>query len=472
MYLSLNRLLSSQGSPTKATSVRAYFANQHRVDAENKESKVWEAERHVAALRTPPRANEDKYSREYREKAERAAREFFGCENPSSENVDRALLSEKCNLTTVLAMGGNYEDLDVAENFCATHENGLVYTMLQAYTHHRVLVLRPDDFTHHMCLVTAIWMGSEENAEAVRSKFVDHQGKKALSVFLNRIEEFPGAFRDAIDGALKHNGELTQVLTPTFSTTTPDDVQFANVALMCVFKHYFEYYMTVLCGLRGVRLQGTIQDWEALKEKYEALKRILPEMQHWYTKMDFVVDLLVRTAKGHEGVGEDWNNMAQLKEARDGYGKRYSLFNGWVLALDPFDAEGRPRDMEEERVHFTQTRASCDVQVSGLTPTPFQARAYVSLAGFLYSSQEDSVKPLAVWWLAGPARVAHTRWQRAALEEARRAVDPESVRKEEELDQRLQMEDAFGTGVCSRWCVIPCLARCLLPCLERWFGEK
>lgn len=471
MYLSLNPWLSSSGAPRRMTSVRAHFAEQWHADPENRESKRSEIESHVGALFPTQRQKEweakdtGEYSRKYREKQVEKAREFFGRADPTPVDVDEAMLSPKSKITSVLAMGGNFTDLDAESSFSSTEDNGLVYTMLEAYVNHRVLVLRPDDFTHHMCLVTALWMGSAENAEAVRTKFVDHDGKQQLSVAVETIEEFPTKFREAIDGALKRNGGLTETLTPAFTTTTPDDVQFANVALMCVFKHYFDYRMSVLCGLRGVRLLGTLQDWELLLEKYNALKKILPEMQHWYTKMDFVINLLVRTAKGEPGVKEDWNNMAQRSQTRDGYGHTHSLFDGWVLALDPFTVAGLPRDMEKQREHFTTTRASCEVEVCGISKEAVKARAYVSLAGFVYSSADDSVRPLAVWWLAGPVGLVNARWKRAAIEKLRKNGGSEEADEVQEIAEKLG--EAIGSGAWVRWCVVPCI-RCVLRMIVKW----
>ena len=60
------------------------------------------------------------------------------------------------------------------------HQNGLVHTCLEAYNHHRHLVLRPDDVW--IAIVTQFSFYINKHAEELRSHFVAHEGKKELVV--------------------------------------------------------------------------------------------------------------------------------------------------------------------------------------------------------------------------------------------------------------------------------------------------
>jgi hypothetical protein len=50
---------------------------------------------------------------------------------------------------------------------------------------------------------------------------------------------------------------------------------------MDMLQHFFEYKMMSRCGFPSITLEGTSQDWHALRAKSEALiqAKCLPELQ-------------------------------------------------------------------------------------------------------------------------------------------------------------------------------------------------
>lgn len=59
---------------------------------------------------------------------------------------------------------------------------------------------------------------------------------------------------------------------PKFSTTTPTASAVHELGLMDSMQHYFSYRFRTKCGISKVKLLGTLEDWELLKEKAKGLE--------------------------------------------------------------------------------------------------------------------------------------------------------------------------------------------------------
>ena len=60
--------------------------------------------------------------------------------------------------------------------------NGLVHTVIEAYSHHYNLVIRPDDVW--IAIVSQLSFHIKANAEELRKKFVAHEAKKQLVLYI------------------------------------------------------------------------------------------------------------------------------------------------------------------------------------------------------------------------------------------------------------------------------------------------
>ena len=115
-----------------------------------------------------------------------------------------------------------------------------------AYAQHYPLVLSPD--TIWMCVTQGLSQHINTNAEKLRNMFVEHEGKKEISV---RRDDFvkgspdnpwPEVFDEFSEQIRKHVGDKTHaLLTPEFSTTGPTEKAAAQVVLMDSFKKYFSF---------------------------------------------------------------------------------------------------------------------------------------------------------------------------------------------------------------------------------------
>lgn len=128
------------------------------------------------------------------------------------------------------------------------HHGSLVNTALLAFAKHYPLVLSPDSVW--ALLSYAFAKHVDKNAEALRSKFVSHQGKKVLEVRVDHFvvgqmtpedwesDVFPH-FSSQIRGHI--GDEIHTTIASNFSTTTPSAKAAHEITLMAAMKHYFSY---------------------------------------------------------------------------------------------------------------------------------------------------------------------------------------------------------------------------------------
>ncbi len=151
--------------------------------------------------------------------------------------------------------------------------------MYQAYSDHRPFVLSPDmmwllvsqGFARHV----------NANAEKLRSKFVNYQGKLDLIVDGKDIRlddpnsNWEGVF-DTFNSQIseKVGNELVEALTCNFSTTTSIEKMASQITVMEVVKPYFEFIvMYVVCGIPEITLEGTPEDWQKIVQKIQTLRK-------------------------------------------------------------------------------------------------------------------------------------------------------------------------------------------------------
>jgi hypothetical protein len=82
--------------------------------------------------------------------------------------------------------------------------NGFVHSAIRAYNAHHHLRLRPDDVW--IAILSQLSIYVNKHAEALRSIFVSHQGKKALDLdgaILDGFEKFADKVTEVLSGSVK-----------------------------------------------------------------------------------------------------------------------------------------------------------------------------------------------------------------------------------------------------------------------------
>ncbi|KAG8832675.1 hypothetical protein FRC17_000894 [Serendipita sp. 399] len=213
--------------------------------------------------------------------------------------------------------------------------NGFVGTVVEAYNRHHHLIIRPDD----ICVNT--------NAEALRSKFVAHEGKKELEIQASGSRYTVNFGKMATDMAdlLKKNivdDSLHEWVIPNFTTTTPNDVVICSVMLMSTLKKYFSYKFSTLCGIPSITLLGEKEDYLSILLRLDRLEEFGQEPSAF---AHFLRPVIKEFANAFDYVKEEhtlpnpefWGRICHRRSG--GSGPTY--LSGWITAFCVWGTEGK-----------------------------------------------------------------------------------------------------------------------------------
>lgn len=202
-----------------------------------------------------------------------------------------------------------------------------------AYQHHFPLVLSPDV----IWLTIAQGLANHVNnrAEQLRHQFVPHQGKVTIQVrrddFVKGSPENPWAevwpeFSSRIRKII--GPESHGLIVSDFSTTRPTERAASEIVLMDCVQSYFSYRFVTLCGIPEITLEGTVDDWEKIRQKVERLEQY--DLKWWTDDVRPILDEFVAAAKGQPNP-EFWR---AIYKQRDGSGGPFT--HGWIVRLLPY----------------------------------------------------------------------------------------------------------------------------------------
>lgn len=227
--------------------------------------------------------------------------------------------------------------------------NGFLAAIHTAYSLHKTLRLSPDDVWAPILSSVAAYV--DKHAEEMRASFVTFKGKAKLCVVV------PASFETMGDAAVpwgdvvhtfkemigEHTlGDVRTAFEPHFSTTDGISAAHAGVALMSAMNSFFEYSMMTLCGIREVVLEGTPEDWAALKVKTAALAalgggRVGADLADWFAVLDKTLAQLEATARGAPSV-DFWRHI--YSSYTSGGSGASTCFSGWALNFFLYDSKG------------------------------------------------------------------------------------------------------------------------------------
>jgi len=220
-------------------------------------------------------------------------------------------------------------------------KNILAKMVHDAFYKHYPIELSPDVIW--ITIMQGFALHVHQNAEKLRDKFVDFDGKKQLAISrpdfaLGRKEnDWAGVFPE-FEQLIKENiGETTtDLITQDFSTTGPVEKITMQIVLMDVVESYFEYVIMCGCGIPSIQLTGTAEDWISIRERAEKLADF--GLDWWTAELLPVLDKLVDAAKGEPDV-EFFSSICNLY-AGSGY---RTPVTGWIQCFYPYLVDGQER---------------------------------------------------------------------------------------------------------------------------------
>ncbi|XP_070532320.1 uncharacterized protein [Ptychodera flava] len=210
------------------------------------------------------------------------------------------------------------------------------------------------------------------------------------------FDEFSQKIKDEIG---EKNYEL---ITPNFSTTGPMEKAVGDIALMDAMQRFFGYRFMTECGIPSITLEGTREDWMAIKEKAIQLKQY--DLKWWTDELLPILDQFVNAASGSVDK-EFWSSIYKSNDSSGG-----PYITGWIITLFPYllKYSGIARNeyldkWSAQRVFFGVTT---DCFTSGLSRAPY-VWEYMDkpfkmqfIGGFMAVSQDHktyAVRPELGW---------------------------------------------------------------------------
>ena len=201
------------------------------------------------------------------------------------------------------------------ERVSSGDDKGLFSAVQAAYNNHWVLRTRPEDWWTSISQTIATRIDKHANNPLVRQFFVSHEGKKQLTVGIGpsvqgiNNEKF---FQEMISQVTRNinKPEYTTTMASDFSQSSPVDRIVSSIMLMFSFKEYFEYRAMFCCGIPGVTMLGTEDDWKRLIDKLEQVEDLLRpidqvlQMADWFATSKAVLKNLLETYQGNPD--KDW----------------------------------------------------------------------------------------------------------------------------------------------------------------------
>ena len=224
----------------------------------------------------------------------------------------------------------------------AGHINAFVGAVHTAFARHYPLTISPDHVW--MCIAQGLSNHVNANAEQLRSMFVKHEtGKETLSV---RRDDFvkgdpnnpwPEVFDEFSEQIRQHIGaEIHDLLTPEFTTTGPNEKAASQVVLMDTLKNYFQFNFETECGIPEITLEGTLDDWQKLRDKTLSLAKY--DLDWWITPLSPILDQFVDAASGKVDV-DFWRGIYKQNDDSGG-----PYITGWIVTLFPYAGRGNRRN--------------------------------------------------------------------------------------------------------------------------------
>ncbi len=200
-----------------------------------------------------------------------------------------------------------------------------------AFYDHHPMVIRPDDIW--FCIAQGFATHVGQNSEKLRSKFVKHDGKKKLVVsrtdfFLGQKNPWHEVFSAFSDQIGQQVGEIKDLLTARFSTTTITEAAAYDICLMDTFQCYFDYEVRAGCGIPAFTLLGTADDWASMIPRVAQIAEY--GLETWVLALEGVLKKIAETAAGNVDK-EFWKSFFRYQS-----GSGPAELTGWIVTLFPY----------------------------------------------------------------------------------------------------------------------------------------
>ena len=288
-------------------------------------------------------------------------------------------------------------------------KKSLLEGLMVAYQNHYPITVSPDMFL--ILFLQGYSRFMEKYAEKFRNQYVNFEGKKSLTVVRKEItpktatkEDWQGII-DEFLGKIKESvgEEIISNLQSNFTTTNSITLTTSQLAIMSSMKQYFIYKVFMcLCGISSITLEGSLEDWEKLKKKFEFLSKKEFGLNWWMEHLIPIIDKIIETKKYYfqnKNINNElrnfWKDMIKLK-----IGGIYkpSVLDGWIVKFIPNLKEEEPKVYQKlEDKDIPDEIIFCPMKLTFKTlfsETEYDCGLYSGFYGMIQDESTYTVKPV------------------------------------------------------------------------------
>ncbi len=256
-------------------------------------------------------------------------------ETPRKDNLDtfREFVEDMLTDHTIEGIAEEFTNVRVSK----FTDNGFISAVDAAFNNHCALAFGPGHI--HLCLLQLLGRVVNERPEEYRDAFVSHEGQEEIEIIRDNFGP-PGSandwagtipeFETQIGAFLKEDAR--EPLTTSFSSSSSLEHVCRGGALMSAFQSYFSYVVSTRCGIPSVKLQGTPNDWRALRVAGERIADMIAAEEptgQWKIMLLHMLDEFVNAADGKPDY-QWWQSFYHADSISGGV-----LIDGHILTLFP-----------------------------------------------------------------------------------------------------------------------------------------
>ena len=255
----------------------------------------------------------------------------------------------------------NYNVLGASPNFYSSKVytkgiDNILQGFYSAYENHLPIRLTPDIIW--LLIVQGFAQHVNYNAEELRQKFVNFEGKKKLEIIINKYhsykqmksEDYEYLFENLTEKIKENVGEeLINTIDFNFSTSNKITKVVGYASIMSALKKYFEFRgFCHMCNYPYIILDGKLEDWENILKKTKELAKY--DLEKWVKRLEIPLNEIIETKKGKINK-EFWKKILypdKIDEKIEIAAYEYKTIqvdgiNGWLLTFFPYFKNGHFR---------------------------------------------------------------------------------------------------------------------------------
>lgn len=209
--------------------------------------------------------------------------------------------------------------------------NAFISAIATAYKTHRPLELSPD-------IIWFLLLNGLSQHMSVNNIMVEGLSRINKTTLTFKTEcldykEIGPIFRDLVKQHL--NSDIARFTDVKFSTSKNHEQIAFSLAVMDVYKPFFEYEIMIICGIPRIKLTGTPADWIKLYKNAQFLKEY--DLAWWIDSINPILKEFIDTSQGkiRKNFWEKIYYITTQKQTRV-YGSGGRFVEGWCFKFLPY----------------------------------------------------------------------------------------------------------------------------------------